>query len=182
MERHPIRCSNCGGPDSVPFKPRPGGAPLLCGHCFKAKRRPDGLPAMPGDPRYCRWCHQRRRMTEVADCVEAWPCPSGCAPNLDAPYQRRCHECGVEFRTGSPVQDLCWFHHRRELREIARLAEDVEWRARPGTYTGEMLQRRVNTRAYRNLLEQREATGDLNENERAHLQRLRETMDHARST
>jgi CxxC-x17-CxxC domain-containing protein len=178
MPTFEIRCSNCGAADTVPFKPRPGGSPLLCRGCFRAKSG-DVLPPMPSDPRYCRWCRKRRRMILPTDPVEAWPCPSGCAPNHDTPYQRRCAECSREFRTGSTFQDLCWFHERREQRELARLGS--EFTPRATGYMADMSRKRADRHAYRILLEQKEEAGDLNENERASLARLRETMSHARS-
>jgi CxxC-x17-CxxC domain-containing protein len=186
MTRYPIRCSNCGGRDSVPFKPRPGGAPLLCGVCFKVKRNPEGLPPMPTDPRYCRWCNARRRLPVLESPVEGWPCPNGCAPNHDVPFTRRCAECQVEFRSGSVHQDLCWFHHRREMREIAQMSADESlWFNRPGSYTGDKTRDRVSARAYLMYLEEKEEAGSLTELERTSLVRLRERramIDHARSS
>lgn len=36
---YPITCANCGKQDTVPFKPREDGNPVLCRDCFKNKKR-----------------------------------------------------------------------------------------------------------------------------------------------
>lgn len=78
-------------------------------HGFKSQA--PALPPVPTQAGVCRWCEKTFNSFGL--------CPTGCAPNEDAPFTCQCAECGRTFRTGRAGAVCCFPCDDRERRQMS---------------------------------------------------------------